>query len=229
MSTPLLRVEGLFKSYGEGRSRVEVLRGLDLSVDAGERLGVLGVSGAGKSTLLHILGALDLPDRGTIVVEGRDITGTPDAELASFRNSMVGFVFQFHHLLPEFTALENVMMPLLIGGMSKRAARENAEALLVEVGLADRVTHKPGELSGGEQQRVAIARALVRNPKILLADEPTGNLDGQTAEVVHDLLNELNAKRNLTMVIVTHNPELAKRMTRIVRMAEGRVVEEHRP
>jgi lipoprotein-releasing system ATP-binding protein len=229
MTQPLLRVEGLYKSYGTGRSRVEVLRGLDLTVNEGERLGVLGVSGAGKSTLLHVLGALDIPDQGTVVFQGRQITGTPDNELATFRNETVGFVFQFHHLLPEFSAVENVMMPLLIGGMSKKEARTKAETLLEEVGLTERMTHKPGELSGGEQQRVAIARALVREPKLLLADEPTGNLDAQTAALVHELLSDLNSRRSLTMVIVTHNPELAKRMTRCVHLAAGRVVEESNP
>ena len=226
MTQPLLLVKELYKSYGTGRSRVDVLRGIDLTVLSGERLGILGVSGAGKSTLLHLLGALDVPDQGTIEFEGRFITGTPDMELASFRNAEVGFVFQFHHLLPEFTALENVMMPLLIAGERKKIAQGKADEILREVGLADRVTHKPGELSGGEQQRVAIARALVRNPRMLLADEPTGNLDAETAGQVHDMLIDLNSRRSLTMIIVTHNPELASRMTRCVKLASGRVVEE---
>ncbi len=226
MTQPILRVEGLTKSYGEGPSRVEVLKGVDLEINAGERLGILGLSGAGKSTLLHLLGALDVPDTGRIWFNGDPITGTPDGELAGFRNRMVGFVFQFHHLLPEFTAAENVMMPMLIGGENKRFAREKAEALLGEVGLSHRLTHKPGELSGGEQQRVAIARALVRDPRLLLADEPTGNLDIETAERVHQLFEQLNAKRELTMVIVTHNPELANRMTRCIKLSSGRVVED---
>lgn len=226
MTEPLLRAQALFKSYGVGRSRVEVLRGIDLEVAEGERLGVLGVSGAGKSTLLHLLGALDVPDAGTIEFAGKLITGTPDLELAAFRNREIGFVFQFHHLLPEFTAVENVMMPLLIGGATKRTASRQAEALLRELELGDRLEHKPGELSGGEQQRVAIARALVRNPRLLLADEPTGNLDAETAAHVHRLLVELNERRRLTMIVVTHNEELASRMTRCVRLAGGRIVEE---
>ncbi len=226
MASPLLRVEGLYKTYGEGASRVEVLRGVDLAVAEGERLGILGVSGVGKSTLLHVLGALDVPDTGTIWFGDERLTGTPDRELASFRNRSVGFVFQFHHLLPEFTALENVMMPLLIGGESRKAAALRAGGLLEEVGLGHRVTHKPGELSGGEQQRVAIARALVRAPRLLLADEPTGNLDIETADRVHELLVQLNERRNLTMIIVTHNPALAERMTRCVRMVAGRIDEE---
>lgn len=225
-NSPLLLVQGLCKTYGTGPGRVEVLRGIDLTVYSGERIGILGMSGAGKSTLLHLLGALDTPDEGQIFFEGVPITGTPDNELAAFRNQSVGFVFQFHHLLPEFTAVENIMMPLLIGGDTKKAAKEKAEAILTEVGLGHRLTHKPGELSGGEQQRVAIGRALVRNPKVLLADEPTGNLDAETALRVHELLGELNEKRNLTMVIVTHNPELAARMSRCVRLASGRVIVE---
>jgi lipoprotein-releasing system ATP-binding protein len=226
MTQSLLRVEGLIKSYGRGASRIEVLRGVDLVLEAGERLGIIGISGVGKSTLLHLLGALDVPDEGSIDFAGRRISGTPDMELAEFRNQSIGFVFQFHHLLPEFTALENVMMPLLIGGVNRREAGERAAQMLAEVGLSNRSTHQPGELSGGEQQRVAIARALIRDPKILLADEPTGNLDIETAARIHDLLIEFNEKRGLTMVIVTHNPELASRMTRCVRMTAGRIVEE---
>jgi lipoprotein-releasing system ATP-binding protein len=222
----LLRVEGLHKSYGQDQAKVEVLRGIDLTVEEGERVGILGVSGAGKSTLLHLLGALDVPDEGTIVFDGMPITGTPDGELAAFRNRAIGFVFQFHHLLPEFTALENVMMPLLIGGEARGAAKRVAAELLAEVGLSHRLTHKPGELSGGEQQRVAIARALVRNPRLLLADEPTGNLDLETASQVHDLLENMNHRRNLTMIAVTHNPQFAARMTRCVRLRSGRIVGE---
>ena len=228
MAHPLLHVEGLTKSYGRGPSKVEVLRGISLSIEEGERIGILGLSGAGKSTLLHLLGALDVPDTGTIHFDGTEITSMPERDLAAFRNRTIGFIFQFHHLLPEFTAVENVMMPLLIGGSPKVEARDKARKLLAEVGLEHRLTHKPGELSGGEQQRVAIARALVREPRLLLADEPTGNLDAETAARVHELLENLNASRRLTMIVVTHNPDLATHMTRCINLNSGLVVEELR-
>lgn len=184
---------------------------------------IIGASGAGKSTFLHCLGTLDLPTRGAIRFGGMDVTSLSPVELAAFRNRTIGFVFQFHHLLPDFSALENVMMPALIARTSRREAATRATEMLTAVGMDHRLDHRPGELSGGEQQRVAIARALVMNPKMLLADEPTGNLDTHTSREVHDLLFRLNAERDLTVLIVTHNMELAAQMPRCVRMADGRV------
>ncbi len=225
MSEILVRARGLVKRYRTGDKTVEVLRGVDLDLDRGERVAVVGPSGAGKSTLLHILGTLDRPTEGEVTIDGTNPFALKDTDIAAFRNRRIGFVFQFHHLLPEFTAVENVAMPRLIAGRPREEAFEAALALLGEVGLAHRVDHKPGELSGGEQQRVALARALVTEPDLLLADEPTGNLDEGTAEDVEALLVELNRRRRTTVVVVTHNDRLAGRLGRVLAMAHGRVVE----
>jgi len=219
----LVEVRGLCKTYFSGPNRVEVLNGIDLDLEAGTTTALVGASGAGKSTLLHLLGALDRPTDGTILFRGDNLFRKSDRDLALFRNRSIGFVFQFHHLLPEFTALENVMMPALIARVPKNKAAEAAEALLADVGLAHRLTHRPGELSGGEQQRVAIARALALSPELLLADEPTGNLDMKTSDGVHALLNDLQQKRGLTLVVVTHNERLAAAMGRTVRLIDGRL------
>lgn len=223
MSEPLLEVADLCKSYNSGAARVDVLDGISISIERGETIALLGASGAGKSTLMHILGALDRPTSGTVRYAGEDIFKKSEAQLALFRNRSIGFVFQFHHLLPEFSALENVMMPALINGMSKKDAAEAAASLLDEVGLKHRYTHKPGELSGGEQQRVAVARALVMGPQLLLADEPTGNLDMKTSESVHQLFSELHVSRGLTVLVVTHNERLASGMSRQVRLLDGKI------
>jgi len=217
----LLEVRGLCKTYNTGSNRVEVLKGIDLNLDAGTTTALVGASGAGKSTLMHLLGALDRPTSGTICFHGDDIFKKNDRELASFRNRSIGFVFQFHHLLPEFTALENVMMPALIARMPREKARAAAEELLNDVGLGKRMTHRPGELSGGEQQRVAIARALALEPEILLADEPTGNLDMKTSDGVHAMLADLQQKKGLTLIIVTHNERLASSMGKTIRLIDG--------
>jgi len=224
----IVSVRGLSRTFFAGGTEVSVLRGIDLDIGEGEMLSVVGASGVGKSTLLHTLGGLDRPTSGQVLYRGRDIYSMPESEIASFRNRSVGFVFQFHHLLPEFTALENVLIPAMIGGVEPRTAEKRAMALLDEVGLSNRSTHRPGELSGGEQQRVAIARALMTEPVIVLADEPTGNLDTHTAESVHDLLSDLNRRKGLTLVIVTHNEKLADRADRIIRMVDG-VVTPPRP
>lgn len=221
----LLEVRDLYKSYGTGAAKVEVLRGISLNVAAGETIALVGASGAGKSTLLHVLGTIDTPTSGTVLFNGEEIFRLGGMALAAFRNRSIGFVFQFHHLLPEFSALENAMMPLLIGGMKRGEAEAIAEELLRDVGLSHRLTHKPGELSGGEQQRVAIARSLVRSPKLLLADEPTGNLDMKTSDEVHDLLNEIHRKKGLTLIIVTHNEKLADRMGKTIRLVDGKISE----
>ena len=223
---PIVSVKGLKKTFAFGSSGVDVLRGVDIDISAGEMLSIVGASGVGKSTLLHIIGALDRPSSGKVYYGGRDIFGMGDRELAVFRNSHVGFVFQFHHLLPEFTALENVMMPSIIKGTPKGDAAARATSLLADVGLSGRAGHRPGELSGGEQQRVAIARALMVEPAVILADEPTGNLDTHTAESVHSLLSGLNRERGITFVIVTHNERLAMQTGRTIRMVDGLVVED---
>ncbi len=222
----LVEVRQLFKTYGTGAKRVEVLKGIDLAFLPGERAAIVGASGAGKTTLLHILGALDRPTSGKVFYEGRDIFALNERELALFRNREIGFVFQFHHLLPEFNALENTMMPCLIRGMPAKEAASRAESILSLVGLKDRLPHKPGELSGGEQQRVAVARALVLEPKMLLADEPTGNLDTKIGEAVFDLLEEINRIQGVTLVVVTHNQKLAARMSRQIHLMDGKTAEE---
>jgi lipoprotein-releasing system ATP-binding protein len=219
----LLEIRGLSKTYGSGSNRLEVLSGIDLDLQAGTTTALIGASGAGKSTLLHLLGALDRPTSGTVCFRGDNIFNKNDRQLAAFRNRSIGFVFQFHHLLPEFTALENVMMPALIGRIPRPKARDTAAALLADVGLARRMTHRPGELSGGEQQRVAIARALALEPELLLADEPTGNLDMKTSDGIHAMLTELQIKKGLTLVIVTHNERLAAAMGTTIHLLDGRI------
>ena len=214
---PIIRASGLTKTY-DGRSNVVVFSDLSLEVQRGEMVAIVGASGAGKSTLLHILGGLDRPTAGSVVVDGFEITKSTEPVRCRFRNRWIGFVFQFHHLLPEFTALENVMMPLLISGATPRIAATRAQELLAQVGLEKRVGHRPGELSGGEQQRVALARALVHSPTLLLADEPTGNLDQETGDGVLDLLCRLRAGNDLTVIIVTHNERLAAAADRVLRM-----------
>ncbi len=223
MTAPLVRIEGLQKTYLLGDRRLEVLRGIDLDIEAGELVALTGPSGAGKSTFLHLLGTLDVPTRGRILFEGEDVFGGGEDERAVFRNRTIGFVFQSHHLLPEFTALENAMMPALIRRVGRDEARRRGAEVLGLVGLADRLEHRPGELSGGEQQRVAIARALCLSPRLLLADEPTGNLDPQTAEGIHQLLIELNAHTGITAVVVTHNERLAGALPRRLRLLGGRL------
>ena len=220
-----LEARDLRKRYvgGDG-STIEVLQGVDLALGRGEAVAIVGASGSGKSTLLHLLGALDRPTEGEVLVGGREVSLLGEEELAEVRNRQIGFVFQFHHLLREFTALENVMMPALLAGLDHGDALERARALLAEVGLEARQSHKPRQLSGGEQQRVAVARALVNEPLVLLADEPSGNLDTQTSERLHDLLFSLRGRRELSMVVVTHNPDLAGRADRILRLQDGRLL-----
>jgi len=218
---PRLTVDGLTKSFRTGQTVVRVLRDLDLRVEAGEMVAVVGASGVGKSTLLHLLGGLDRADAGVVSVGDALITGMSDAERVAFRNRHVGFVFQFHHLLPEFSALENAEMPLRIARLPRDDARRRASELLVRVGLADRLTHRPGMLSGGEQQRVALARALVMRPSLLLADEPTGDLDEHTAESLHALLREVHGEHETTSVIATHNTRLAATCDRVLRLVDG--------
>jgi len=220
----LIQVEQLFKAYGNGAKRVEVLKGLDLTFFQGERAAIVGASGVGKTTLLHILGTLDRPTSGKVLYEGKDIYALNERDLALFRNREIGFVFQFHHLLPEFSAMENTMMPCLIQGIPKKESASRAEGILTLVGLKERLSHKPGELSGGEQQRVAVARALVLEPKILLADEPTGNLDTKTGESVFDLLQELNQIKGVTLIVVTHNLKLAEKLSRQIQLIDGKAL-----
>ncbi len=222
----LITVKGLYKTYGDSQKKVEVIKGIDLSIKKGEIVSIVGASGVGKSTLLNIMGALDRPSKGEVYFKGERISDFNEKRLAAFRNKYIGFVFQFHHLLPEFTALENVMLPALIGGVPYDRARPGAEDLLREVGLGGRLDHKPGELSGGEQQRTAVIRALIQTPEAVLADEPTGNLDTRTGEEVFDLFLELNRKRETTMVIVTHNEKLAGRTQRVLKMVDGKIKEE---
>jgi len=219
-----VEARGLVKTYNVGQTTLTVLRDLDLAVDAGEMVGIVGASGVGKSTLLHLLGALDRTDRGTIAIDGTDLTRLADDDVVAFRNRHVGFVFQFHHLLPEFTALENAEMPMRIARLPLAEARPRAQELLSRVGLTDRLGHRPGMLSGGEQQRVAVARALVMRPALLLADEPTGDLDESTADSLHGLLREMHRAYGLTSVIATHNMRLAAACDRILRLEGGRLI-----
>lgn len=218
----MITVSNLHKNF-ETPQLLHVLRGIHLEIAKAELLCIVGASGVGKSTFLHLLGGLDRPTLGKILYEGQDIAQFNENQLAEFRNKKIGFVFQFHHLLPEFTALENAMMPALIQGIPYKNAAERAKAILQEVGLSQRLDHKPGELSGGEQQRVAVARALCLEPQVILADEPTGNLDTHTGDEVFALLKELNKRKGITMVIVTHNEKLSAQADRIVRMVDGKI------
>jgi lipoprotein-releasing system ATP-binding protein len=219
----LLVAQGIVKSYTLGGRRLDVLRDLALAVAPGEMVAIVGASGVGKSTLLHVLGGLDRAEQGSVTIGDTNLTALPDADVVAYRNRHVGFVFQFHHLLPEFTALENVEMPMRIARIPMAEARVRAKALLERVGLGERITHRPGMLSGGEQQRVAVARALVMEPTVLLADEPTGDLDEQTAESLHQLLREMHAVHHLTSIIATHNPRLAEACDRVMRLEAGRL------
>jgi len=228
MTQTLVAVQNVKKSFVHEGREVPILRGIDLSIDEGEMLCIVGPSGAGKSTLLHLLGTLDLPSEGRILIGGEDVTTYSSSRLAEFRNRSIGFVFQFHHLLPEFTALENVMMPGRIRGDTGSELENRARELLAEAGLEKRVTHRPGELSGGEQQRVALARALIMNPRLVLADEPTGNLDSTTSKAMHDLMFGLNKNRGTTFLVVTHSGDLAQQMPRVVHMRDGRVEDDRR-
>lgn len=221
----LVEVRGLHKTYFLEGERIDVLRGVDLDIEGGQMLSLVGPSGAGKSTFLHLVGTLDAPTAGTVRFEGRDVFARPEGELADFRNRTIGFVFQSHHLLPEFTALENVMIPALIARQSHAEATRRSRDLLALVDLPSRMSHRPGELSGGEQQRVALARALVLHPRLLLADEPTGNLDPQTGAGIYELLRRLNAELGIAAVVVTHNAEMARSMPRRLRLEGGRVAE----
>lgn len=220
----IIEIKNLSKVYGDG-VEVKALDDLSLDIKSGEFLAIIGPSGSGKSTLLHMIGILDTPTSGTILIDGQDVTSMSEDKRSKARNTMLGFVFQYHHLLPDFTALENVMMPLLIAGKSKKQAREMAEQLLKDVGLEDRMDHKPTQLSGGQSQRVAVARALANNPKIVIGDEPTGNLDSKSSQMIYDLLRKLNKERNQTFILVTHDEQMAKKTDRIVRLVDGRVFE----
>jgi lipoprotein-releasing system ATP-binding protein len=222
----LILVKNLFKSFGHGPKRVDVLKDITLSFSTGEAVAIYGLSGVGKTTFMHILGTLDKPTSGRIIYRGQDLFSMEEKALAAFRNREVGFVFQLYYLLPEFNALENTMMPALIQGIQRRQAAMRAEEILVEIGLKDRITHKPGELSGGEQQRVALARSLMLQPTLLLADEPTGNLDSTTGQAIHDLLMRLNTERGVTLIVVTHSREIASQMGRRIQMVDGKVFEE---
>lgn len=222
MSNLVLDAQNIKKSFTDGKSTVDVIRGLSLQVSAGEFVSIVGSSGSGKSTLLHILGGLDRPSAGQVMVNGRRFDNLSEAERGYIRNEHLGFVYQFHHLLPEFTALENVAMPLMLRKDTKfKEARQQAEYLLERVGLSHRLTHQPGELSGGERQRVALARAIVTRPKLMMADEPTGNLDRKTADKIFELLTELRSEFNMAMLIVTHDEQLAHEADRILQMRDG--------
>ena len=228
MPSPIVVARNVKKSFRHMGRTLEVLRGIDLEIGDGEMVGIVGPSGAGKSTLLHCIGTLDVPTTGSIRIAGEEATALPPSRLADLRNRTIGFVFQFHHLLPEFNALENVLMPGMVQGRSRRELEPRALALLEEVGLKERALHRPGELSGGEQQRVALARALMLEPKLLLADEPTGNLDSATSVQIHDLFFGINQQRHTTIIVVTHNQALAASMPRIVTLRDGRVEKDER-
>jgi len=224
--TPLVLVENLQRSFNMGQQTVHVLNGITMTIQRGEMVAVIGASGAGKSTLLHILGTLDRPTKGKVLFEGKNMFKASETALASFRNRRIGFVFQFHHLLPEFTALENAYLPALIQKIPRHAAIESATALLSEVGLSHRLHHKPGELSGGEQQRVAVARALIRQPDLVLADEPTGNLDTHTGDELFELLQKLNKTLGTAFIIVTHNEKLSHQTDRLIHLQDGQILED---
>ena len=222
--TSILHCHQLTKRYDQGGLNVEVLRGVDLNINKGERVAIMGASGSGKSTLLHLLGGLEKASGGEVVLDGVNINEVSAAKLAKLRNKSLGFIYQSHHLLGEFTVLENVAMPLLIGGESVKPARVRANELLQRVGLGHRIEHKPGELSGGERQRAAVARALINKPSLILADEPTGNLDSKTADQVYQLMLELNQELNVSFLVVTHDHELAARMGKVLHMEDGLIV-----
>ncbi len=222
---PLLKAVKIKKQFGDGHNKVEVLQGLSFSLFEGERVAIIGASGVGKSTLLHILGTLDIPDSGRVLFQDQDVFTMDDKNLATFRNRHIGFVFQFHYLLPEFDPLENIMIPELMAGTPRNIAREKAETLLEKVGLSRHIGRKVTTLSGGERQRVAVARALIREPQILLADEPTGNLDTTTGTMIHELLVELNEKEKISMVVATHNMELASLMNKVYQLKDGLLFE----
>ena len=219
----MININNLNKTFIKDGNKIEVLKELNLTIPRGHSLAILGVSGAGKSTLIHILGTLDHPTSGTVLFDDVNVFEWDNKKISEFRNKTIGFVFQFHNLLPEFNSLENTMMPALIHGVSYRKAKDRAEAILNEVGLGDRMTHKPGELSGGEQQRVAVARALIMEPEIILADEPTGNLDSETGKKIEDILLDLNRTKQITIVVVTHNKSLADRMSQSIGLRDGKI------
>jgi lipoprotein-releasing system ATP-binding protein len=225
MTETVLRAVGVRRGFSEGGSRLDVLDRIDIEVPAGERLAIVGASGSGKTTLLQVLGGLDAPDAGQVLVQGQDIHGLPERERCQLRNRAVGFVYQFHHLLPEFSALENVAMPLLVRRVSAAEARARARAVLDRVGLSARLTHRPHQLSGGERQRAAVARALVTDPSVVLADEPTGNLDGANAQQVFELMLELNRDKGTALIVVTHDLQLAARMERVLTLTDGKLRE----
>lgn len=223
--SPIIELKNLTKIYKNGME-FRALDNANLRIKKGEFVAIVGPSGSGKSTLMHLIGLLDTPSSGTLLIDGKDVTKMSDKERSAMRNRMLGFVFQYHHLLPDFTALENVIMPLLIAGKSRKEAQDIAENLLKEVGLEDRMDHKPGELSGGQNQRVAVARALSCSPAIVLGDEPTGNLDTKTGDLIYELLRRLNREYNQTFIVVTHNEDLASKADRIIRLVDGKITDQ---